>query len=155
MDHEFSSSQLTAEQAGWDWVSVQLQDGREIMAYRMRLRDGGTDPFSTLAWVDRDGRVTHQPATEFELVPIARWRSPRTQADYPLGFRLRARDPSTGERVEYAVVPLAKDQELPGRIGDVPYWEGACRVEDAKGREVGSAFIELTGYAGDLTGVLK
>ncbi|MCC6235115.1 MAG: carotenoid 1,2-hydratase [Verrucomicrobiales bacterium] len=155
MDHEFSSSQLSAGQSGWDWVSVQLAEGREIMAYRMRRKDGTTDPFSTLAWVGRDGHVIHQPAGAFELMPLARWKSPGSGAEYPLGLALRAQDPETGTAVEYRLIPLARDQELPGRIGDVPYWEGACRVEDVVGREVGSAFVELTGYAGDLAGRLR
>ena len=55
MDHEISSSQLDDDQAGWDWASLQLNDGREIMAYRLRKKDGRTDPFSTLAWVDAQG----------------------------------------------------------------------------------------------------
>lgn len=154
MDHEFSSSQLTPDQAGWDWVAVQLQDGREIMAYRMRRKDGSTDPFSTLAWVDPEGRITHQPATDFTLEPRARWKSPRSGGDYPQGLSLRSRDPKTGVPITLQLVPLAADQELPGTIGDVPYWEGACRVLDATGTEVGSAFVELTGYAGDLAGRL-
>ena len=37
MDHEFSSSQLDEGQAGWDRACLQLNDRREIMAYRMRL----------------------------------------------------------------------------------------------------------------------
>jgi hypothetical protein len=32
----------------------------------------------------------------------------------------------------------------------VPYWEGACRVLDAQGKEIGRAFVEMTGYAGHL-----
>jgi len=155
MDHEFSSSQLAPDQAGWDWVAVQLHDGREIMAYRLRRQDGSTDPFSTLAWVDQKGRVTHQPATDFALEPLSRWKSPRSGGEYPLGLSLRSRDPATGESITLQLVPLAADQELPGAIGDVPYWEGACRVMDVSGKEVGSAFVELTGYAGDLAGRLR
>ena len=56
MDHEFSSSQLGAGQVGWDWLSLQLFDGRELMAYRMRRNDGSTDPFSTVAWIDQKCR---------------------------------------------------------------------------------------------------
>ncbi|MBL9135424.1 MAG: hypothetical protein JNK85_06130 [Verrucomicrobiales bacterium] len=155
MDHEFSSSQLEADQAGWDWLSVQLHDGREVMAYRMRLKDGGTDEFSTLAWVDREGRVTHLGADGFALEPLARWRSPRTGADYPLGFRLRTSDPATGAAIQWQIAPLARDQELSGAIGGVPYWEGASRVLDDAGHEIGAAYVELTGYAGNLADRLR
>jgi predicted secreted hydrolase len=155
MDHEFSSSQLTADQVGWDWASVQLNDGREVMAYRMRRRDGTTDRHSTLAWVDRDGTVTQWGPDRYRLEPIATWRSPRTGGEYPLGLILETEDPETGEAVVWRLEPLAVDQELSGAIGGVPYWEGACRVMDTSGRQVGEAFVELTGYAGDLAGRLR
>ncbi|MGE3310154.1 MAG: lipocalin-like domain-containing protein [Limisphaerales bacterium] len=155
MDHEFSSSQLSPGQTGWDWVSIQLQDGGEIMAYRLRHKDGSTDPYSTLAWVDRDGRVTHAPADAFALEPRSRWKSPRSGAEYPVGLTLRATDLATRQPITLQLAPLALDQELPGAIGNVPYWEGSCRVLDAAGNDVGSAFVELTGYAGDLAGRLR
>lgn len=155
MDHEYSSSQLTTNQVGWDWLSIQLRDGREIMAYHMRRVDGTADPFSTLAWVDRDGRVRHASSTDFRLEARGQWRSPRTGAAYPSGWNVRTRDPETRSEVVLQVEPLVRDQELGGEIGEVPYWEGACRVRDAEGRDVGTAYVELTGYAGDLAGRLR
>ncbi len=59
-------------------------------------------------------------------------------------------DPATGVAVTLTVEPLAAAQELPGTLGGIPYWEGACRVRDAAGREIGSAYLELTGYAKEL-----
>lgn len=155
MDHEFSSSQLDAGQVGWDWASLQLHDGRELMLYRLRRADGGTDPFSTLAWVGRDGRVRHFGPERFRMEPLARWRSPRTGGDYPLGFRLTVPAADGEGGLTLRLEPLMRDQELSGAIGGVPYWEGACRVLDAEGRHVGEAFVELTGYAGDLAGRLR
>jgi predicted secreted hydrolase len=150
MDHEISSSQLAEDQAGWDWASLQLDDGREVMAYRMRLKDGGTDPFSTLAWVDRDGGVHHYPATQFTWSTTGTWRSPRSGAIYPLPVILHCPDPLTGKRASFTLEPLALDQELHGAVGGVAYWEGACRVLDSQGEAIGVGFVELTGYAGDL-----
>lgn len=150
MDHEFSSSQLAPDQVGWDWASVQLDDGREIMAYRMRRKDGSTDPFSTLAWIDAQGRVSHLAPDRFNLEPIDHWTSPRSGARYPAGLRLVTTDPATGQPFRIRLIPLAADQELAGTLGAVPYWEGACRVVTDDNRPMGSAFVELTGYAGDL-----
>jgi predicted secreted hydrolase len=56
----------------------------------------------------------------------------------------------TGAAVRYTFEPLASDQELKGRLGGIAYWEGACRVRDAAGLDVGSAYMELTGYAAEL-----
>ncbi len=153
MDHEISSSQLTANQTGWDWAALQLRDGREIMAYRMRLEDGGSDPFSTLAWVEPGGPPQHFGPDRFTWKPLATWKSPRTGATYPTEVQITAPDPRTGRPAVFHLVPLAADQELNGGIGGVAYWEGACRVLDEAGAEIGSAFLELTGYAGKLSGV--
>lgn len=155
MDHEISSSQLSDNQAGWDWACLQLDDGREIMAYRMRRTDGSTDPFSTLAWIEKDGRVKHIAPPAFRWETTGTWTSPATDAAYPTRVRLVAPDPSTGTEVSYTIDPLADAQELTGALGGVTYWEGACRVRDAAGNECGRAFLELTGYAGDLSKQLK
>jgi predicted secreted hydrolase len=154
MDHEISSSQLTGEQAGWDWAGIQFEDGREIMVYRLRRKDGETDPASALEWVDRDGRTAHYGASDFRWESDGKWRSPRTGAVYPLPVRLSALDPETGKTVELILAPIVADQELDGAVSGVPYWEGACKVMK-DGREVGSAYVELTGYAGSLGRALR
>ncbi|MFO1459431.1 MAG: lipocalin-like domain-containing protein [Verrucomicrobiota bacterium] len=152
MDHEFSSSQLGAGQVGWDWAGIQLNDGREIMAYRMRREDGSLDPFSTLAWVDAQGGVRHLGPDQFQWTPDGRWRSPATDAVYPARIRLTAFDPQSGTPRTLTLEPVAAAQELTGGLGGIAYWEGACRVLDASGRDVGRAFLEMTGYAGSLSG---
>ncbi len=155
MDHEMSSSQLDEGQLGWDWACLQLRDGREAMVYRMRRKDGTPDPFSTLAWITPAGAVRQVGAKDFTLSPITMWRSPVSKAEYPLGVVLEAVDPSTGKRARWKLIPLAQDQELAGRITGIAYWEGACRILDEQDKEIGSAFLELTGYTGDLKRSLR
>jgi predicted secreted hydrolase len=155
MDHEISSSQLDDDQAGWDWASLQLDDGREIMAYRMRQRDGSTDPFSTLAWVDTQGQVTHLGPAQFTWSTLRTWKSPATGGVYPVHVQLTTVDPTNGQPVRFILEPLLPEQELIGKLGGVAYWEGACRVLDASDREIGSAYLELTGYVGSLTERLR
>src|SRR5204863_2426117 len=46
MDREWSTSALAPGVQGWDWFALQLDDGRELMFYLLRRRDGGVDPFS-------------------------------------------------------------------------------------------------------------
>ncbi len=149
MDHEFSSSQLEAGQVGWDWAALQLKDGREIMVYRMRRKDGTLDAASTLAVVERDGKVRHLASNAFAWEVLGTWKSQRSGAEYPNRVRLRFE----GESLE--LKPLATDQEQDGGITQLPYWEGACDVHDSRGQITGRAFLELAGYAGDLTGHLS
>ena len=149
MDHEISSSQLDDAQAGWDWTAVQLDDGTELMIYVLRRKDGSIDRFSTLAHVDREGRVSQVPADQFGWKPLGQWKSPVTGGVYPAGIEVRVPEGFGSERV-LRLEPLAAAQELTGDLGGVSYWEGACRVRNAAGKVVGSAFLELTGYSDDL-----
>jgi len=145
MDHEISSSQLGRGQVGWDWVCVQLRhDPRELMLYRMRRPDGTADPVSRLQWVGADSRPVTEPfAWELE----SHWTSPRSGATYPSRVRLSTRDPVSGALVSFELEPVLPDQELSNTLGGGAYWEGACRVRDPQGRDIGSAYLELTGYA--------
>ena len=152
MDHEFSSSQVGSDQVGWDWLSLQLFDGREIMAYRMRRQDGSTDPFSTVAWVDRQSVVRQVGPPGFKWTVLDHWHSRQTGTDYPAKMQLSALNPATGQWETFVIEPFVADQELGGKIGGVGYWEGACRVRDASGREMGRAYMELTGYGQSLRG---
>jgi predicted secreted hydrolase len=144
MDHEISSSQLSGGQVGWDWVSAQLADGREVMFYQLRRADGTADPASTLTWIGRDGTLTRRP---FEWRVRGTWRSESTGAVYPVDATLVTTDPETGRTVELQLEPLVRAQELDGAVAGIAYWEGACRVRDGDGKEIGSAYMELTGYA--------
>jgi len=152
MDHEMSSSQLGAGQVGWDWLSLQLFDGREIMAYRMRRADGSTDPYSTVAWVDTNGLVSHIGPDQFKWVAMEHWRSPKTSAEYPSKVQLEAVNPVSGRTEIFVIQPLVADQELTGKVGGVAYWEGACSILDQTGKLIGRAYMELTGYNNSLKG---
>ncbi len=143
MDHEISSSRLSEGLVGWDWACIQLLDGRELMVYRLRLVDGSSDPASTLTWVDRAGKTQSEP---FEWKSLSTWQSPTTGGRYPSRIELKTRDPADGSERVFRLEPLAVDQELASGPGGIAYWEGACRVLDDKGGEIGSSYVELTGY---------
>jgi predicted secreted hydrolase len=143
MDHEYSSSQLDAHQVGWDWLSAQLHDGRELMFYALRTTTGEIDPVSRLTWIDREGRATN---AVYHWEPLTHWTSPHTGAKYPQRIRLTTTDPADGRETVFIVEPFHPDQELGGSLGGVTYWEGACRILSPDGAELGSAYMELTGY---------
>jgi predicted secreted hydrolase len=147
MDHEISSSQLGDDQIGWDWISMQLEDQREIMVYQLRKRDGTSDPASSLTWVDAAGAPRRQP---FTMKVESTWSSPHNGAQYPAKVRITTTDPASGKSVIVWVEPLVADQELTGDLAGIPYWEGACRVRNESGEIIGKAYMELTGYAKEL-----
>jgi predicted secreted hydrolase len=152
MDHEISSSQLGEDQVGWDWCAIHLDDGRDVMAYRLRRSDGSSDPFSTVAWVSASGEVRHVPADRFTWEPLEFWTSPDTGGRYPVRYRLRTYSPFDDKETTLEVRALAPHQELTGGLGGIAYWEGACDVFDETGKQIGRAYTELTGYAESLAG---
>jgi len=152
MDHEFGSNQLAAEQSGWDWFSLQLENGREWMLYILRRRDGSREPVSSGTVVFPDGRWEHVRLSEFQVEPTGVWTSPRTRARYPAGWVIRSRR----HGMELRLTPVAADQELRSRtMGGVTYWEGAVTVAgtDGGGPVRGEGYVELTGYTGPPPGV--
>jgi hypothetical protein len=79
---------LDKNQVGWDWFSLQLTDGRELMLYQLRLKDGGIEPYSSGTLVDKQGRAQHLRLADFRLTPLSRWTSPQTGASYPTRWRV-------------------------------------------------------------------
>lgn len=142
-DREWSSSALAADQTGWDWFALQLSDGRDLMIYQLRSRDGGVDPHSAGTLVEADGRVQALAAGDFLLDTLDYWRSPRDGARYPSRWRLRV--PDAG--IDLEVKPESADQELNLAFR---YWEGASRAigTSASAPVTGRGHVELTGYAG-------
>ena len=146
-DHEWTPGVLPAGTRGWDWFALQLDDGSEVMLYRMRGVDGKATPFSAGTLVPAKGPHRAIRWTDVRLTETKTWRSPRTRATYPAGWRIAIA--SIGLDVE--VAPLLADQELDTAASTgVVYWEGACSVRGTRaGRPVGGrAYVEMTGYAG-------
>lgn len=150
MDHEIASSQLGSDLAGWDWTAIQLDDGRELKAYRLRRNDGASDPWSAVYWIDLDGSHRSVYADQFEWQPLAYWTSPETGVCYPNSVLITAYDPASKERQQYRLVPRMRQQEFIGNAGGNPYWEGACWVYNEADICIGQAYLELAGYGGDM-----
>jgi predicted secreted hydrolase len=139
LDHEWSSEYLAPDAAGWDWVGINLRDGGALMAFRIRDKHGGV--FWAGGTLRRpDGSVRRFAPDEIRFSPLRRWRSPRTQASYPVAMRVEAGD------LRFDLEPIMDDQELDSRasVGTV-YWEGAVRAK-VRERVVGRGYLELTGY---------
>lgn len=151
-DHEFGSNQLDKNQVGWDWFSLQLSDGRELMLYHLRRQDGSIEPYSSGTLVDQKGRAQHLRLADFQLTPISRWKSPQTSASYPTEWRVTLPKLKLDLEVE-ATLP---DQELrPRRSGaNLAYWEGSVHATGSQnGRPLSAqGYLELTGYASAFRG---
>ncbi len=149
MDHEFGSNQMTKEQKGWDWFSIQLNDQSELMLYVMRLKNGKLDENSSGTIVFPDGKYAHLKLSDYKIEASGKWQSPHTKAAYPTKWQIEI--PS--KNLVLLIEPEIQDQELASeRPGGISYWEGSCKVSGKKnGKEIsGQAYVELTGYDREL-----
>ncbi len=152
MDHEFGTSFLERQQQGWDWFSIQLADGTDLMMFQMRRTDGSLDPNSSGTLVRQGQPSARLGAGEFTLTPGRRWTSGQSNATYPVEWRVSI----PGDGLDLRVTPMIDAQELKGARSGVSYWEGAIEVEGTRGGQpvTGRGYLEMTGYAGRALGQL-
>ena len=141
LDREWSTSVLGDDQVGWDWFSLQFNDGRELMYYQLRNKDGSVDPLSSGVLVREDGKTQYLRSTEIDIEIQDRWRSPITGATYPNAWTLAIPE----KDILLNIAPVLKKQEL---NTTVRYWEGAVDVQGRQHGKVvtGYGYVELTGY---------
>ena len=142
-DHEWATSQLAPDQIGWNWLSVQFDDGAELMLYQMRLRNGALDPVSNGTFIAANGDTAFLSSAAFTMTPTRTWKSKATGGDYPVEWRVEI----PGQQLSLTVKPVLDDQEL--ALNQLTYWEGAIDVSGKRaGRSIsGRGYLELTGYA--------
>jgi predicted secreted hydrolase len=152
MDREWSTSAL-GDARGWDWFALQLDDGRDVMYYRLRHADGSTTRFSAGSLVTADGRARLLGVEDVTLEVLDSWTSPRGDVRYPARWRMTI----PAERLSVEIAPRVADQE---HIEPFPYWEGAVIVRPFTGRRPhstagppesdppisGVGYVELVGY---------
>ena len=145
-DHEFSTSVLDENQIGWDWFSLQFEDGSALMLFQLRERGGGVSASSSGTFINPDGNTQFIQNADFEIHVLDEWKSPHTQGVYPARWEIQLHEPNCLLQVE----PRMADQEI--HFPAVTYWEGAIHFEGVcNGIPAnGNGYVELTGYAGNL-----
>ncbi len=140
LDREWGSSQLGEGIAGWDWFALQLDDGRDLMLYRLRTNEGAASRFSAGVLVEADGNYRVLGREDFEFTEIRRWRD-RLGVAWPLAWRVSL----PGKLPDFEVIPAFDAQRWYATVG---YWEGAVEVRDAATQApLGRGYLELSGYA--------
>ncbi|MES2242004.1 MAG: lipocalin-like domain-containing protein [Pseudomonadota bacterium] len=144
LDHEWSEEILHPSAAGWDWIGMNFDDGSALTAFRLRDKAGNT------LWDGgsfRSAKGDVYPFSRGEVIfkPVRRWKSPLSQASYPVEWLVR-----TPADI-YTVRAVIDNQELDSRqsTGAI-YWEGLSELIDSNGKRVGRGYLEMTGYAGGL-----
>lgn len=148
-DHEWATNQLEAHQKGWDWFSLQFEDGTELMLFQIRMDDARRDPHSSGTFVFEDGSDLKIGQAGFDLEPLAWWRSGKSGGNYPVEWRLAI--PALDLDVE--IKARFRGQELAAE--PAVYWEGAVSASGTRNAKPVKAvgYLEMTGYAGKITGL--
>jgi predicted secreted hydrolase len=143
MDREFGTWTPTENQKGWDWFSVQLENGTELMCYQLRNSAGGVSTYSSGVFIDEEGNSKYLTNEDFIIEPTGYWKSPQTKAVYPNGWKIYV-----GKfDLHLTVSPVIENQELDTRgTTMIIYWEGACEVKGKTKETNGKAYVELVGY---------
>ena len=147
MDHEVFSGSLPKNLSGWDWFSLQLDDGSDIMAFLLHRKDGEIDSHSSGTMVSKEGKAEHFDNDGFTIEELRHWDSEDTWGTYPVKWRMRI--PKYDADLEIEAV--MDDQELLVPMTAVDYWEGAVMVKGTvAGKPVnGRGYVEMSGRAED------
>jgi len=144
LDHEWSEELLHPGVVGWDWIGMNLDDGSALTAFRLRDKDGNAlwDGGSFRAPPSYQSALYTFSRGEVIFRPVRRWKSPLSQAVYPVEWIVRT--PADF----YTVRAVIDNQELDSRASTgAIYWEGLSELIDSNGKRVGSGYLEMTGYA--------
>jgi predicted secreted hydrolase len=132
MDREWSSQPLAADQTGWDWFSLHLNENEKLMLFRLRQTDG--NHYCSGNWISAKGKSGQLGPDEIEMTPTA--LSEVAGRKLPTSWRLAV--PARGLNIE--CVPLNAKSWMGTSF---PYWEGPIGF---KGSHSGVGYLEMTGY---------
>ncbi|MDO8720323.1 MAG: carotenoid 1,2-hydratase [Polaromonas sp.] len=141
LDHEWSQELLHPSAVGWDWIGMNLTDGSALTAFRLRDKDGNA-LWDGGSFRSALGALTMFSRGDVVFKPVRRWKSPLSQASYPVEWMVRTPADT------YTVRAVLDNQELDSRqsTGAI-YWEGLSALMGSNGQPLGSGYLEMTGYA--------
>lgn len=144
MDHEFFTEPSDPELLGWDWFAIQLDNGDDLMLYRLRRKTTGAQAYSTGTYVDRQGHAEFLAPGQFSLQPGLVWNS-SSGAHYPVEWKISVPQLQL-QLTEKTTLP---NQELYTPGAQTPtYWEGAVTYSGSMHSQPvhGVGYLEMTGY---------
>lgn len=132
LDREWSSQPLSETQDGWDWVSLQFDDGARLMGFTLRDTTGGH--FTAATWIDPSGAATAYPDGALSMSPLRQTRV--AGRDVPTEWRIELAE----RGIDITTVPLNPQSWMDVSVS---YWEGPIRFT---GSHSGRGYLEMTGY---------
>lgn len=123
----------------WDWTSIQLDDGTDLMVSSLYDREGLLiERYATLRRPGQPARTLFED--EVALTPGEQvWRSPATETAYRTHWIVEV----PAEGLSLMLRPLEEESEYRSETIGVTYWEAGVDVLDPSGQVVGQGFVEL------------
>ena len=131
-DQEWTSQLFDQATLGWDWLSLHLDNGDKIMAFRMRLQD--QPDYITGTYIQADGLTAALMPSDLSMDVVE--FTELGNKKLPLQWALNV--PSKGLNIK---IKTSKDDQWNPAL--VAYYEGSVVVS---GTHTGRGFLELTGY---------
>lgn len=137
LDKQWGNFQPVAVE--WDWASIQLDDGTDLMLSSLYERRGLLiERYATLRRPGQPARTLH--ADEFSFTPGEPvWRSPVTETAYRTHWNVEV----PAEGFSLVLRPFEEESEYRSETIGVTYWEAGVDVLDPSGEVVGQGFVEL------------
>lgn len=119
----------------WDWFSLQLNDGMDMMIYQ--LRDKTNKPILYTGSISQNGNTETLLEKDFTIVPGQKWTSSKSNIAYPMEWLIDI--PS--RNINLTVKSINENSEFDAMLTTYNiYWEGAVKVQ---GSHTGLGFMEL------------
>jgi predicted secreted hydrolase len=136
MDHQWSGAEYSNDR--WDWFSVQLKNGNELVCFSYENQGKKIQAVSMIGPTGRQKDFTAVSITPLDK----KWISPKTKTAYPLSWRVRI----PKGKIDLLISARARHQEM--IFGPIKYWEGPTAVAGRmNGRAVkGAGFMELVNH---------
>jgi predicted secreted hydrolase len=144
MDHQWGN--IPTEAVSWEWLSIQLDDNREIMVADVWV--DGIEQGSFSGGLNYVGASCNQEVwPNYEMTPLAFWTDPQSGREFAVKWRVTLNEPTrqvdlvVDRRIDQSVMRLGIFDLLP-----LCFWEGPCTVSGTiNGQSVsGTAFAEVT-----------
>jgi predicted secreted hydrolase len=134
-DHQWGD--FSTVNLSWDWFSLQLDDGIDLMIYQ--IRDNNGNPIRYEGSYTQQGRTEILKNADFIVTPLSEWTSKKTSIIYPVSWNIKI----PKKNINLNLKSIVNQSEFDSKLTTYNiYWEGAISVD---GSHTGKGFIELNG----------
>ena len=144
MDHQWGD--FTTSDIGWDWLSLNLDDGSDLTVSVVWQRDGHKPISAYGTYIPADSAPLHLPGNDISLDSTGTWTSSVTGAVYPMNWNLRV----DSLELDLTLTPSMEEAEFAlSAFIPMVYWEGSVTAMGTRNGVpvAGQGFVEMVGYA--------